>query len=92
MLCRHSVQDECRILLLHGLLHLVGHDHELGPDEEANMARQEQQIMQNLGWKVSCMIDNSVLAYCEPLLQTVQDHTCNNSRLMARFYLSAINS
>lgn len=68
MLCRHSVQDECRILLLHGLLHLVGHDHELGPHEEANMARQEQQIMQNLGWKVSCMIGNSVLAYYEPVV------------------------
>ena len=50
--CRHTVQDECRILLLHGLLHLLGHDHELGPDEEANMAKQEQQVMQNLGWKV----------------------------------------
>ena len=49
------MQDECRILLLHGLLHLVGHDHELGPDEEDNMAQQEQQIMQNLGWKVSCL-------------------------------------
>lgn len=51
-LCRHTLQDECRILLLHGLLHLLGHDHELGDEEAEIMSRQEQDIMQKLGWKV----------------------------------------
>lgn len=27
--CRHSLEQECRVLLVHGVLHLLGHDHEL---------------------------------------------------------------
>lgn len=50
--CRHSLQDECRILLLHGLLHLLGHDHELGQAESDLMAQQEQHLLQSLAWKV----------------------------------------
>ena len=48
------MQDECRILLLHGMLHLLGHDHELGDEEAESMAEQEHDIMQSLGWKVGC--------------------------------------
>lgn len=50
--CRHSLQDECRILLLHGLLHLLGYDHELGEEESDSMAQQEQNLLQSLAWKV----------------------------------------
>lgn len=28
--CRHTLEQECRVLLVHGVLHLLGHDHELG--------------------------------------------------------------
>ena len=27
---QYSLQDECRVLLVHGVLHLFGYDHELG--------------------------------------------------------------
>ena len=50
--CRHSLVDECRVLLVHGVLHLLGHDHELGEREARAMAVQEQQILAALGWPV----------------------------------------
>lgn len=44
--------DECRVLLVHGLLHLLGYDHEVGVEEAVAMAAAERQILQTLGWKV----------------------------------------
>ena len=40
------------MLLLHGLLHLMGHDHERGAAEAAEMARQERAVLAALGWRV----------------------------------------
>ena len=37
---------------MHGILHLLGYDHELGEQEERDMAVQEQQILAALGWLV----------------------------------------
>lgn len=42
----HSVSDELKVLILHGVLHLGGHDHE-GDDGE--MARREQRLRKQLG-------------------------------------------
>lgn len=52
LLCRHTLLDEARILLLHGLLHLLDYDHEADADGAAAMAAAEQSIMQQLQWKV----------------------------------------
>ncbi len=41
----HSVRDEFLRLLVHGLLHLVGYDHERGPDEEALMQGREDELL-----------------------------------------------
>ena len=38
---RHSVSDEVRILVLHGILHLAGYDHE---HDSGEMARREQAL------------------------------------------------
>ncbi len=42
----HSTEDEIRILLLHGLLHLMGHDHET---DTGQMRRTEQRWRKKLG-------------------------------------------
>ena len=42
----HSVPDEVRILVLHGVLHLAGYDHE---DDDGEMAEKEMRLRRRLG-------------------------------------------
>lgn len=42
----HTLRDEVRILLLHGLLHLAGYDHE---QDSGEMAARESELRQELG-------------------------------------------
>ena len=41
----HSVDKEFAILLIHGILHLCGYDHERGKGEAAEMARRERMLL-----------------------------------------------
>jgi probable rRNA maturation factor len=45
----HSEGTELRVLALHGLLHLLGYDHERGVAEQAAMRAREEVIMQQIG-------------------------------------------
>ena len=56
--------------MLHGLLHLCGHDHELGEQESETMAEEERNILQALGWKVSlcCVRCNCAQSFWDLLL------------------------
>ncbi len=45
----HSDQDELDLLLVHGVLHLLGLDHELGQEEAARMRGFEQKVLRKLG-------------------------------------------
>ncbi len=42
----HSLSAEIKVLILHGLLHLAGHDHEA---DKGKMARRERQLRKRLG-------------------------------------------
>ena len=44
----HSLETELRVLALHGLLHLIGYDHE-HPDDGGKMKRREQQLRRKGG-------------------------------------------
>lgn len=41
----HSLADEVRVLLVHGILHLLGHDHEKGGAQAARMRAEEARIL-----------------------------------------------
>jgi probable rRNA maturation factor len=41
----HGLREELRRLLVHGVLHLLGYDHERGPRDAALMARKEKAIL-----------------------------------------------
>lgn len=53
----YSMCDEVRVLLVHGLLHLLGFDHELGPEAAKVMADQEAMLMTQQGWEGQGLID-----------------------------------
>ena len=44
-----SVDHELVLLLIHGVLHLCGYDHERGEDEARRMALRERQVLQRIG-------------------------------------------
>ena len=61
----HSLRTECRVLLVHGALHLLGFDHEeeSATNEEAEaMARADRAILRELGWDGEGLIDAATKA------------------------------
>lgn len=62
MLCifiRTTLLAECRILLLHGLLHLMGLDHDRSPKDWEQMAAAEKSLMEALGWEGKGLIGST---------------------------------
>lgn len=44
----HSLEREMTFLMVHGLLHLVGYDHETGEADEARMIARQRELMEAL--------------------------------------------
>jgi probable rRNA maturation factor len=45
----HSVERELAYLTVHGVLHLLGYDHERGDDDAAEMRAREEAVMERIG-------------------------------------------
>ncbi|XP_024985907.1 endoribonuclease YBEY, chloroplastic [Cynara cardunculus var. scolymus] len=58
----HTLVDEIRILMVHGLLHLLGFDHELSDKAEAEMEEEEERLLKSLGWKGKGLIQSASTA------------------------------
>jgi rRNA maturation RNase YbeY len=46
--CSMTLEDYIAVLLVHGLVHLLGYDHERGEDEAAEMTAREKELLQKL--------------------------------------------
>lgn len=55
----HTILDEIRILVVHGLLHLLGFDHELSDEAEEEMEKEEELLLKSLGWKGKGLIQSA---------------------------------
>lgn len=44
------LETELRVLMVHGLLHLLGYDHETNDEDLAEMADAERRVLARLGW------------------------------------------
>jgi probable rRNA maturation factor len=65
----HSLPDEVRVLLLHGVLHLAGFDHERDAGE---MAGREAELRQKLGLPTSLIARTSATAAKTPTKKRVR--------------------
>ncbi|CAO2045128.1 unnamed protein product [Urochloa humidicola] len=55
----HTLLDEIRVLMVHGMLHLLGFDHELSEKAEEEMEREEEHILNTLDWKGKGLIKSA---------------------------------
>lgn len=55
----HTLVDEIRILMVHGLLHLLGFDHEVSKVAEEEMEKEEEHILNTLEWRGKGLIKSA---------------------------------
>ena len=48
----HSFEREVAFLTVHSMLHLLGYDHEIGEEDEADMRRRQSEIMERMGLSI----------------------------------------
>ena len=49
----HSIEDEFKLLLIHGLLHLIGYDHEI---DNGEMRQKEKEIIEKFNLPISLIV------------------------------------
>ena len=47
-----TFEEEMALLLVHGILHLLGYDHENDPAAAAKMEAKEEEVLTHLGWGI----------------------------------------
>jgi probable rRNA maturation factor len=53
----HSLEQELRVLLVHGLLHLLGYDHETSAEDAEEMRAAERKLLDRLGHMQAGLIE-----------------------------------
>nr|GMD92157.1 endoribonuclease YBEY, chloroplastic isoform X2 [Ipomoea batatas] len=79
----HTLLDEIRILLVHGLLHLLGFDHEISDEAETEMEEKEEALLNSLGWKGKGLIHSAYDTDGTTSIETIDDRKMEGG---LRFY------
>ena len=58
----HTLEQEVQTLLVHGVLHLLGYDHEDGSAPAAAMAAEEARVLALMGWGGAGLIADAAKA------------------------------
>ena len=53
----HTVDEECVRLIIHGVLHLLGYDHEVGEGEARRMQRKERMLFSSVSTDQNVRLD-----------------------------------
>lgn len=77
----HDLLDEMRILLVHGLLHVLGYDHEEGPEAAEEMEKEELRILKGLGWNSKGLITASSIDTCGDMYEP---STCDEENILKK--------
>lgn len=64
-----TAEAHCAHLIVHGVLHLQGYDHETGDDDAEHMEAQERAILQALGFEDPYRSEHSAHTATDPLLK-----------------------
>ncbi|KAG9154106.1 hypothetical protein Leryth_000582 [Lithospermum erythrorhizon] len=82
----HNILDEIRILVVHGLLHLLGFDHEISDEAEAEMEKEEGILLASLGWKGKGLIHSAYDAETNVISSHIDDVNDRKREGSLRFY------
>lgn len=81
--------DNCCLspLQVHGLLHLLGFDHEISDEAEAEMEKEEELLLKSLGWKGKGLIQSAYGAEDagSPPLTNIGNVPNKNKKIVALF-------
>lgn len=83
----HTLLDECRILLIHGVLHLLGYDHEYSEEEAEQMHNAEISILRAAGFRgdsglIGFGAEGEIVARSEKVVNRSRSSNCDNIKLL----------
>ncbi|KAL6216516.1 hypothetical protein ACLB2K_009739 [Fragaria x ananassa] len=80
----HTLLDEIRLLMVRGLLHLLRFDHEISKEAAGEMEKEEDRLLDSLGWKGKGLVLNAYDAETHGNFNEKPDDRKREDRL--RFY------
>ena len=80
-----TLEEEVQVLLVHGLLHLLGYDHDdVSEDDAAAMASEEARVLHRMGWGGIGLVTSAHTGTAPALVQPPQPQAASGKLLSRR--------